>query len=100
MFNQITPIRPLHTEYRDVNNNRIKSEGKTKNNGESRNQWGNKKSRTAKNDKKNKPIARAGMDELLVIKLETDKTNLKIQNFQEDPDVMEMNRKFKKIPRE
>ena len=29
MFNQITPMRPLQTEYRDVNNNKIQFEGKT-----------------------------------------------------------------------
>ena len=29
MFNQITPMKPLHSEYRDVNNNKIQFEGKT-----------------------------------------------------------------------
>ena len=33
----------------------------------------------------------------LGIKLETEKTNLKIKNVQEDPDVMELRRKFKKL---
>ena len=28
-FNKITPLMPIGTEYRDVNDNRIKSEGKT-----------------------------------------------------------------------
>ena len=31
------------------------------------------------------------------IKLEIEKTNLKIQNVQEDPDVIEVKRKFKKL---
>ena len=62
MFNKITPTQPLHMEYREVNNNKIKIEGKTtakvETNGET------KKPRTANNNKKNKPIARAGLDEL------------------------------------
>ena len=29
LFNRITPLKPLKTEYRDVNDNRIKFEGKT-----------------------------------------------------------------------
>ena len=29
MFNQIKPIRPLHADYRDENNNKIKFERKT-----------------------------------------------------------------------
>ena len=28
-FNKITPLRPLETEYKDVNNNQIQFEGKT-----------------------------------------------------------------------
>ena len=55
MFKRITPIRPLQTEYRDINNNKITFEGKrtanVKTNGET------KKSGTINNNNKIKPPA-------------------------------------------
>ena len=46
---------------------------------------------------KNKPVAWIGLDKILGIKLETEKTNLKIHYVQEDPNETELKRKSKKL---
>ena len=76
-------------------NNKIKFEGKTtanvKTNGETKNL------ELLKTTKRTNPLLGLGLDwkKQLGIKLKTEKTYLKIQNFQEDPNIIELNRKFK-----
>ena len=96
MFNQITTIRQLHTEYRDVNNNNKKEfEGKTtaknETNGETKNLD------LLKTTKRTNPLVGLDWMKHFGIELETEKTNLKIQKVQKDPDVMELKRKFEKL---
>ena len=54
MLNQITPMRPLRTKYRDVNNNKIQFDGKTIANVEINGET--KKARTTDNYGKNESI--------------------------------------------
>ena len=95
IFNKITPIRPLHTEYRDVNNNNIKFEGKTRSKVEA-----NGETKTLElliTTKKTNPLLGLDWTNCLNIKLETEKTNQKIQNVEENLDVKEFKRKFKQL---
>ena len=66
-FNTKANVQPNHTYTATTHGvqRRQQQQNKSwkKDNGKGRNQWGNKKSRTANNDKKNKPFARAGLDE-------------------------------------
>ena len=61
MFNQITQMRPLQTEYRDVNNNKIQFEGKTIANVEINGET--KKLELLKTTKKNESITWTRLDE-------------------------------------
>ena len=90
MFNKITHIRPLHTEYRDVNNNTKKVEGKTTAKVETHGETKNLELLITTK----KPLLGLDWMIFLGIKLETEKTNLKIQNVQETPAVMELKRNF------
>ena len=98
LFNHTTPIHPLHTEYKDVNNNKIKFEGKTtakiEINGETKNL------EILITTKRTNPFLGLDWMNQLVIKLYTESSNLKIQNIQENPDVIELKRKFTKLFRE
>ena len=84
-FNNTTPIHPLHTEYRDVNNNKIKFGGKTtakvEINGETKNV------ELLITTKRTNPLLGLDWMNQLGIKLDTEKSNLKVQNIQENPDV-------------
>ena len=95
LFNQTTPIHPLHTEYKDVNNNKIKFEGKTtanvKINGETKNL------ELLITTKRTNPLLGLDWMNQVGIKLDTENSNLKIQNMQEYPDVIELKRKFTKL---
>ena len=95
MFNKITPIRPLHTEYRDGNNNKIKFEGKTTAKVETN--WETKNLELLITTKRTIPLLGLDWMKYLGIKLETEKNSLKIQNVQEDPDVMKLKRKLKNL---
>ena len=94
-FNQITPMRPLQTEYRDVNNNKIQFEGKTIANVEINGET--KKLELLITTKNTNPLLGLDWMKQLGIKLEMEKTNPKIQNVKEDPDTTELKRKFKKL---
>ena len=78
MFNQITPMRPLQTEYRDVNNNKIQFEGKTIANVEFNRET--QKLELLITTKKTNPLLGLDWMKQLGIKLEMEKTNPKIQN--------------------
>ena len=94
MFNKITPIRPLHTEYRD-GNNKIKFERKTTAKVETN--WETKNLELLITTKRTIPLLGLDWMKYLGIKLETEKNSLKIQNVQEDPDVMKLKRKLKNL---
>ena len=95
LFNHITPIHSLHTEYRDVNNNKIKFEGKTtakvEINGETKNL------ELLIRTKRTNPLLELDWMNQLGIKLNTEKSNLKIQNIQENPDETELKKKFNNL---
>ena len=88
-------MKPLHSEYRDVNNNKIQFEGKTIANVEINGET--KKLELLITTKKTNPLLGLDWMKHLGIKLEMEETNLKIQNVKEDPDITELKRKFKKL---
>ena len=79
IFYQITPKQPLNTEYRDVNNNRTKFEGKTmakvEINGETKNL------ELLTTTRRTNPLLGLDWMNQLGIKLDTEKSNLKIQKI-------------------
>ena len=87
-FNGITTIYPLNEEYRDVNNNKIKFEGKTMANIEIEGE--KKKLELLITTKRTNPLH-------LGININIEKPNPKIQNIQEDPDITDLEKKFKKL---
>ena len=90
-FNKITPLRPVETEYRDVNDNRIRFEGKT----------------TAKEEINGtrkelellitNPLLGLDWMKKLGITLETGKTVPQKHQIKENPDVTKLKTKFKKL---
>ena len=87
LFNNITQLHPLKTEYRDVNDNRIQFEGKTMAKMEiDRKQ---KELETLVTTKRTNP--------LLGITLEAGKTVPQLQQIKEDPDITSSKTKFKKL---
>ena len=88
-------MKPLHSEYRDVNNNKIQFGGKTIANVEINGEA--KKLELLITTKKTNPLLGLDWMKHLGIKLEMEETNLKIQNVKEDPDITELKRKFKKL---
>ena len=94
-FNKITTLRLLETEYRDVNDNQIQFEGKTTArvgiNG-TRKELG-----LLVTTKKTKPLLGLDWIKKLGITLETGKTVKQLHQINEDPDVTELEIKFKKI---
>ena len=88
-------MRPPQTEYRDVNNDKIQFEGKTKANVEINGEI--KKLELLITTKKTNPLLGLDWMKQLGIKLEMEKTNPKIQTVKEDPDTTELKRKFKKL---
>ena len=60
LFNRITPLKPVETEYRDVIDNRIRFEGKYCN---SRNKREARQPRSLGNNKETQPFTRLGLDE-------------------------------------
>ena len=93
-FNKITSLRPLETEYRDVNDNGIRFEGKQR---ESRNQRNRKELDILITTKKTNPLLGLDWMEKLGITLETGKTAPQIHQIKEDPDVTKLKTKFKKL---
>ena len=92
IFNHTTPIHPLHTEYKDVNNNKKEFEGKTtakvEINGETKNL-----ELLITTERTNLLLGLDWMNQL-GIKLDTEKSNMKIQNIQKKSD---QNRAEKKV---
>ena len=92
-FNRITPLKLLKTEYRDVNDNRIRFEGKTiaveidekRNNLE-----------ILVTTKKTNPLSGLDWMEKLEITLDTGKTGPQINHVKEGPDITTLKRKFQK----
>ena len=94
-FNRITPLKPLGTEYRDVNDNRIKLEGKTiasvALNGKQNNL------EVLLTTKKTNPLLGLDWMEKLGVTLDTGKTDPQINNIKEDPDITILTRIFKNL---
>ena len=95
LFNGITPLKPLKTEYRDVNDNRIKFEGKPiaiiETDGK-------------RNDleilvttKKTNPLLGLDWMKKLGKTLDIGKTGPQVNHIIEDPDITTLKRKFKKL---
>ena len=94
-FNKITPLRPLETEYRDVNDNRIRFEGKTTAKVEINGT--RKELELLITTKKTNPLLGLDWMEKLGITLETGKTAPQIHQIKEDPDVTKLKTNFKKL---
>ena len=95
LFNGTTPLKPLKTEYRDVNDNIIKFEGKTTAMVEINRQQNNLE--ILLTTKKTNSLL--GLDWMgkLGITLDTGKTGPQINHVMEDPDITSLKRKFKKL---
>ena len=94
-FNEITPLRPLETESRDVNDNRIRFEGKTTAKVEIN---GTRKELEILITTKNtNPLLGLHWMKKLGITLETGKTVPQIYQIKEHPDVTKLKTKFNEI---
>ena len=94
-FNRKTPLRPIGTEYRDVNDNRIKFEGKTTASVEingKRNEL-----ELLITTKKTNPLLGLDWMEKLGITLDTVETSPQINQITEDPDITTLKKKFRKL---
>ena len=95
LVNNITSLHPLETEYRDVNDNRIKFEGKTT---AMANINGKQKHlEILATTKKTKPLLGLDWMKKLGITLEKSNTDTPINNIREDPDVKMLKKQFRKI---
>ena len=94
-FNSTTPLRPIGTEYRDKNNNRIKFEGKTialvEINGKRNNL------EVLITTKKTNPLLGLDWMEKLGITLDTNKIDPQVNHVIEDSDVTVLKKRFKKL---
>ena len=94
-FNRITPLKPIGTEYRDVNDNWIKFDGKT---------IASVEINGKRNDlevlittKKTNPLQGLEWMEKLGITLDTGKTGPQINHVIEDPKITVLKKIFKKL---
>ena len=94
-LNKITPLHPLETEYRDVNDNRIRFEGKTTAKVEVN--VTRKELELLITTKKTNPLLGLDWMKNLGITLETGKTVPQIHQIKEDPDVTKLKTEFKKL---
>ena len=94
-FNGITPLRPIETEYRDVNDNRIKFEGKTTASVEINGERNHLEKLIT--TKKTNPLLGLNWLEKLGKTLDTGKIGPQINNVTEDPDITTLKRRFKKL---
>ena len=94
-FNGITPLRPIGTENRDVNDNRIKFEGKTTASVETNGERNNLEILIT--TKKTNPLLGLDWTEKLCITLDTGKIGPQINNLTQDPDKTILKRRFKKL---
>ena len=92
-FNGTTTIYPLNEEYRDVNNNKIKFEGKTMANIEIDGE--KKKLELQITTKRTNPLLGLDWMKHLGISVNIEKPNSKIQNIQEDPDITDLKKNSK-----
>ena len=95
LFNGITPLKPLKTEYRDVNNNKIRFEGKTTATVEINGQRNNLEILIT--TKKSNPLLGLDWMKKLGITLDTGRTGPQVNHVTEDPDITSFKRKFKKL---
>ena len=95
LFNNITQLHPLKTEYRDVNDNQIQFEGKTTAKVEIDGKQ--KELEILVTTKRTNPLLGLDWMKKLGITLETDKTVPQIQQIKEDPDITSLKTKFKKL---
>ena len=95
LFNRITPLKPLKTEYRDVNDNKIQFEGKTTATVEINGQRNNLE--VLITTKKTNPLLGLDWMKKLGITLGTGRTGPQINHVTEDPDIISLKRKFKKL---
>ena len=95
LFNNITKLHPLKTEYRDVNDNRIQFEGKTIAKVEI--DGIQRELEILVTTKRTNPLLGLDWMKKLGITLETDKTAPRIQQIKEDPDITSLKTKFKKL---
>ena len=95
LFNNIAPLHPLETEYRDVNDNRIKFEGKTTAmvniNGKQ------KHLEILVTTKKTNPLLGLDWMKKLGKTLEKSNTDTQINSIREDPDVKMLTKQFRKL---
>ena len=95
LFNGITPLKPLKTEYRDVNDNKIRFEGKTTATVEINGHRNNLQILIT--TKKTNPLLGLDWMKKLGITLDTGRTSPQINHVTEDPDITSLKRKFKKL---
>ena len=95
LFNNITQLHPLKTEYRVVNDNRIQFEGKTIAKVEIDGKQ--KELEILVTTKRTNPLLGLDWMKKLGITLETVKTVLQIQQIKEAPDITSLKTKFKKL---
>ena len=95
LFNNITQLHPLKTEYRDVNDNRIQFEGKTMAKVEIDGKQ--KELEILVTTKRTNPLLGLDWMKKLGITLETGKTVPQIQQIKEYPDITSLKTKFKKL---
>ena len=93
-FNKITRLRPLETEYRDVNDNRLRFEGKTTAKVEINGT--RKELELLITTKKTNPLLGLDWMKKLGITLETGKTVPQVNQIKEDSDVTKLKTKFRK----
>ena len=94
-FNKLTSLHPLETEYRDVNDNRIRFEGKTTAKVEINGT--RKELELLVTTKKTNPLLGLDWMKKLGITLETGTTVSQIHRIKEDTDVTKLKTKFKKL---
>ena len=94
-FNGITPLRPIGTEYRDVNDNRIKFEGKTTASVEINGKRSDLELLIT--TKKTNPLLGLDRMEKLGITLDTGETGPQINQITEDPDITTLKRRFREL---
>ena len=94
LFNGITPLKPLKTEYWDVNDNKIRFEGKTTATVEIN---GQRNLGILITTKKTNPLLGLDWMKKLGITLDTGRTGPQINHVTEDPDITSLKRNFKKL---
>ena len=95
LYNKITSLKPLKTEYRDVNDNKIRFEGKTSATVEINGQRNNLEILIT--TKKTNPLLGLDWMKKLGITPDTGRTGPQTNHVTEDPDITSLKRKIKKL---